>query len=269
MTFLADGYRNVDEAADLTKLKTCLSLMEELPDFQAYKRASYDALRLRPDSQVADIACGLGFDLPRLRQLAPQGTVTGFDLSETFVSFAKSHAECGPKNNQVTVKQGDIHNLDCEAESFDAARIDRSLQHIPDPGAALAEMARIVRPGGIICAAEPDWSSYVIGSAFQETASKITHEFARTFRNPLMGLALVDLLGEGQTLTHHSAHLILLRRFADAEIIFDITQSVQRCTNTNVISAEDAEKFLNDLKTRDQSNRFFARLTVHVVAWQR
>ena len=45
MTFLADSFRQVDNAANLAKLETCLSLMERLPDFQTYKKTSYEALR--------------------------------------------------------------------------------------------------------------------------------------------------------------------------------------------------------------------------------
>ncbi|MES0885053.1 methyltransferase domain-containing protein [Roseibium sp. SCP14] len=268
MTFLADGYRNVDAAVDLAKLKECLSLMEDLPDFQAYKRTSYDALTLDPESRVADVACGLGFDLPRLKQLVPKGTVTGFDLSETFLSHARGHAAdaLGEKATSVTFRQCDVQNIDCDAGLFDAARIDRSLQHIHDPDTAITEMTRIVRSGGIVCAAEPDWSTYVINSDLPEVSGKITRTFARTFRNPLIGRTLGELLGNHLTLTHQSTHPLVLQNFPDAETIFDISETVSRCVTTGDISEDEGTAFLNDLEQRNASGQFFALLTVHVAA---
>ncbi|MEO1115608.1 MAG: methyltransferase domain-containing protein [Pseudomonadota bacterium] len=268
MTFLADGFRQVDNAANLEKLATCLSLMERLPDFQTYKKTSYDALVLGPDSKVADLACGLGFDLPRLKQLVPGGSVTGFDLSESFVKAAQNHVVdvLGTADPSITVRQGDIHALDCEPDLFDAARIDRSLQHIPDPATAIGEMARIVRPGGIVCAAEPDWSSFVVGSDLAGISRHAEDAFRNGFLNPMIGRELIDHLGGHLSITHHSVHPILLKRLADAEIIFDLSVTLQRCVSEKRIPAAEAETFYADLEERDRSHRFFALLNIHVVA---
>nr|WP_319384706.1 methyltransferase domain-containing protein [uncultured Roseibium sp.] len=268
MTFLADGFRQVDNAANRAKLETCLSLMERLPDFQTYKRTSYEALVLGPDSRVADLACGLGFDLPRLKQLVPGGSVTGFDLSDSFVKAAQGHVAdvLGAADPSITVRQGDIHALGCDPDLFDAARIDRSLQHIPDPAAAIGEMARIVRPGGIVCASEPDWSSFVIGSDLAAISRHAEDAFRNGFLNPMIGRELVDLIGGHLPITHHSVHPVLLKRLSDAEIIFDLTETLQRCVAEEKIPAAEAGTFYADLEERDKNHRFFALLNIHVVA---
>ena len=271
MTYLPEGYRDVDAAADLEKLKTCLTVIDRLPDFQTYKHASYEALNLTPRGKVADVACGLGFDLPRLREIVPQGSVTGFDLSNAFLSFAADHASEAMSGDvtSVAVRQSDIHDLDCEADVFDAARIDRSLQHVADPVRAIAEMTRIVRAGGIVCAAEPDWRSYVIGSDLPDVSEKITSEFAKTIRNPHLGRSLVDLLGAELALTHHSAHPLLLRLLPDAEIIFDVKNTVSRSVEAGFITKAEGDAFEKNLEERHASGRFFAHLTVHLVAGQK
>ncbi|WP_305989346.1 methyltransferase domain-containing protein [Roseibium sp. MMSF_3544] len=268
MTFLADAFRQVDTSSDLAKLEICLSLMERLPDFLAYKNMSYDLLALDPDGKVADVACGLGFDLPRLKQLVPTGEVTGFDLSENFVKAAQSNVVdvLGTEDPSVTVRQGDIHALGCEPDLFDAARIDRSLQHIPDPAAAIAGMARIVRPRGIVCAAEPDWSSFVIGSDMPAASRQVEAAFRRGFRNPLIGQQLPAMFGTQLSVTHHSAHPILLRSLSDAEIIFDITHTAERCVESGDMSATESRSFLDNLRKAEETGTFFALLIIHVVS---
>src|SRR6202023_1920244 len=59
-------------------------------------------------------------------------------------------------------RQGDAHHLPFPDLTFDACRVDRVLQHLEDPQRAIAEMARVLKIGGRIAAAEPDWDTLVI-----------------------------------------------------------------------------------------------------------
>lgn len=54
---------------------------------------------------------------------------------------------------------GDALALDEPDDSFDAARCERVLQWVSDPAAAVAELTRVVRPGGRICLIDTDWST--------------------------------------------------------------------------------------------------------------
>ena len=262
-TFLADGFRCVDSAANTEKLSQCLALMEKLPDFRAYKQTSFEALNLRSDSTVADIACGLGFDLLKLHQLVPRGVVTGFDISEEFVATAR---QLVASHESIRVVQGDIRRIECEDSIFDAVRIDRSLQHIEEPDAAISEMARIVRDGGAVVVAEPDWTSYHLVSDNAKVTAVVESEFASTIRNPAIGRQLVDLLSGHLEISHHSVHPILLRSYSDAEIIFDIAQSVHRCCEQQLIANAEGRAFLESLSRRSKNGTFFALLCIHVVS---
>ncbi len=262
-TFLADGFRCVDSAEDAAKLSRCLARMEDLSDFCSYKEKSFEALNLRPDSSVADVACGLGFDLLKLRRLVPRGFVTGYDISEEFVAASRHLAA---PYGSVRVVQGDIQWIDCEDSVFDAVRIDRSLQHIEDPDLAISEMTRMTKGGGTVVAAEPDWSSYQLASDNPEISATVEAEFRSTIRNPVIGRQLVDFMCRHLEIQHHGVHPLLLRSHSDAEIIFDIAQSVQRCCQQGLIENPAGQIFLENLSRRSQNGTFFALLNIHVVS---
>lgn len=270
MKFLAQAYQNADafSGSELENLEGLLHLMAAHPGFQAYKEASYKLLELSPDSHAADVACGLGFDLPHLKALVPRGSVTGFDLSAKFLASAKARiqAAAGGTDASIHFLQSDIKALDADTGAFDAVRIDRSLQHIPEPEVAIAEMLRIVRPGGIICAAEPDWGSFVIASSTPEIATKVAAVYACALVNPRIGRDLVDLIGTQTELTHHSVHSLLFKSLADLNRMCVLGDITARSVEAGVITSSENARFWQDLEERDRAGRCFANLNIHLVS---
>lgn len=261
-TFLADGFRAVD-TEDTEKLGNCLSRIDGLDAFKPYKIASYNALNLSPISKVADVACGLGFDLVRLSERVPDGAVSGFDISEAFVEKALGRIE-GRSN--ITVRQGDLRDLDCPDAVFDCVRVDRSLQHIDDLDAAISEMVRITKRGGRVVAAEPDWSSFRISSSNTKISRLIGDQFASNIRNPVLGSQLADRFSANMEICDHTVHAALLRDLEEAEIVYDLTHTVVRSTNKGLLDKEAAEAFLKDLAYRAARGTFHALLCIHVVS---
>lgn len=270
MRFLAQAYRNADESSDaeLDKMQQLLHIMAAHPDFQAYKEVSYDVLDLKPDGQVADLACGLGFDLPHLKDRVPEGYVTGFDLSAKFLAAAQARIETslGGSDPSIQFRQSDARNIDSDTGWFDAVRIDRSLQHVADPEAALAEMLRILKPGGIVCAAEPDWGSFAIASSHPGILAKIASIYNHAIVNPLIGRALVDMIGAKAHLTHHSVHPLHLRTLSEAKDICTLEDTTDQCFDAGLITNQERDAFWQDLEARDASGRCFVVINIHLVA---
>ena len=69
---------------------------------------------------------------------------------------------------QVRVDQGDAYALPYPDQSFDAAHCERVLLHLEDPSTVLREMRRVLRTGGRMVVAEPDWASLIINSPDHE-----------------------------------------------------------------------------------------------------
>lgn len=104
-----------------------------------------------PGSRWLEVACGPGLIARALS--ARVGSVHGVDLTPAMVELAQQGAiEEGLGN--VTFSLGDAAALDFERSSFDGALTRFSLHHIPAPQRILAEMARVLRPGGWLIVAD-------------------------------------------------------------------------------------------------------------------
>lgn len=102
---------------------------------------------LPPDSvgELLDIGTGTGRMLELLASRARRGV--GIDLSREMLAVARSNLEQkGLANCQV--RQGDMYNLALPNESVDVVTVHQVLHYADDPAAAVAEAARVLRPGG-------------------------------------------------------------------------------------------------------------------------
>jgi len=95
---------------------------------------------VRPGDRVLDSCCGTG-DLA-LASLQAGGRVTGLDFSERMLERARR------KSGEIEWVQGDALALPFENDSFDAATVGFGVRNLEDLDRGLAELARVLRPGG-------------------------------------------------------------------------------------------------------------------------
>lgn len=95
--------------------------------------------------RILDAGCGTG---ATMRALEPLGEVWGCDLSEEALAMSR---ERGAQHLRCC----DVTGLQFEDASFDAVVTADVLEHVPDDRRAVAEMARVLRPGGVLVAAVP------------------------------------------------------------------------------------------------------------------
>ena len=109
---------------------------------------------LSDGDRVLDVGCGTGSLTFALPEIANVAAVTGIDLTEPFVEFARAHNT----DPRISFQSADARVLPFEDNSFDQAFSMLVLQFIPDAAGAVAEMRRVVRPGGTVTAAV--WDDY-------------------------------------------------------------------------------------------------------------
>ena len=94
-----------------------------------------------PTASVLDCACGSGMLAAAVRRLTV-GRVVGLDFSPQMLVRARAQV------SGVEFVEGDATSLEYADGSFDGVTIGFGLRNLPDPHAGIAEMARVIRPGG-------------------------------------------------------------------------------------------------------------------------
>lgn len=111
--------------------------------------AAYLIERLVPGTDVLDVGCGPGTITVDIAGRVAPGQVVGIDAAAEVVDAARAEA-AGVTN--VELRVDDVFALQVDDASFDVVHAHQVLQHLTDPVAALREMRRACRPGGVVAA---------------------------------------------------------------------------------------------------------------------
>ena len=112
-----------------------------------------ETLRPQADERVLEIGVGTGYYSLDLAEWIPEGELELFDLQREFLDHAMERAnERGLRN--VSATQGDATSLPHADDAFDAVVLTAVLGEIPDREAALAEIARVLKPDGRLIVGE-------------------------------------------------------------------------------------------------------------------
>ncbi|HEX4064313.1 MAG TPA: methyltransferase domain-containing protein [Streptosporangiaceae bacterium] len=122
----------------------------------AENSAGYLLPWLSDTARVLDIGCGPGTITADLAARVPGGTIVAIDAAADVVALAQQEADRRGQAN-VRCEVGDAYQLAFADDSFDVVHAHQVLQHLSHPVAALAEMRRVCRPGGVIAARDADY----------------------------------------------------------------------------------------------------------------
>jgi len=196
-----------------------LERMYSTPAVVEQRARTRSALAIRPGERGLDIGCGPGFLLCEMaKDAGAKGHVAGIDASADMVEAARRRAEHQDLKERTDIRVGDATRLDQAHGSLDfvtAVQVYLYVRHIER---ALAEAARVLKPGGRLVVVDTDWDSCVWRTSDRERQRRMMDAWARQFAQPHLPPLLPRLLaGAGLELQAVEAiPLINLRYEADS-----------------------------------------------------
>jgi demethylmenaquinone methyltransferase/2-methoxy-6-polyprenyl-1,4-benzoquinol methylase len=120
-----------------------------------WRRFAVTQTGLAPGDSALDVCCGTGMlALELAKVVAPGGRVLGLDFATSMLKVASRRLAASPYRHLVKLVEGNAMKLPFPDNTFNAATIAFGLRNLPDVKQGLAEMQRVVRPGGRVVSLE-------------------------------------------------------------------------------------------------------------------
>jgi ubiquinone/menaquinone biosynthesis C-methylase UbiE len=217
------------------------------------------AARLKPGDTVVEVGCGTGITLADLATaVGPGGRALGFEPQPVFAELARGRlAERGLEHASVEI--GTAEAIPLGDATVDAAVAQTVLVHVPGAAAALAEMCRVVLPGGRVASIDQDGDALVIDHPDKELTRRLVtfssdHRYAdgwtgrrlpRMFRAAGLSDVTVTMRCHLETEPGNFLHAMALR-LADIAL------------ETGALNEEEWHRWTGGLAELAESGSFFA-----------
>lgn len=229
------------------------------------------ALRLPASAQILEVGCGTGAMLRALvRRPDFAGRAVGIDQSPVFVDAAKRFAMAEGVSERVDFMVGDAHAIAFPDASFDAVIVNTVMSHVSEPGTVLAEVARVLRPGGKVAIFDGDYASLTYAHPDAELGQKMDRALANaTFNNPRImrdlarllpahGLSIVSAWGDAVTEIGRGS---FFKTFAETYVSYVV--------DAGFLPAEEVRAWHDDQQHAMENGTFFAGCTYYTFIAER
>lgn len=167
------GFGAVDQQPDPSFLVATMEVTAQWPAVRQLRAWEREHLALGPGAAVLDVGCGIG-EVARAyaADVGPDGRIVGIDASTAMLDVARARALA--ESVDVVFRTGDALAIDEPDSSFDACRAERVLQWLPELERPVAEMMRVLRPGGRLCLIDTDWRTFAVDLPDLALAARLT-----------------------------------------------------------------------------------------------
>ena len=260
------GWGRIDKTADPAGYIDYLRSISAIEAVQRWKEKTFQLMGVEPGQRVLDVGCGRGDEVMALARLVGErGRSVGIDASGAMVAQAAQRAK--DAGLHVEVRVADAHALPFADGTFDASRIERTLQHLADPACAIAELHRVTRPGGRVVAADPDWATLAVDAPDAEATALVVEAHVAHVANGTIGRQLLRRFSDaGFEAIACDVTGFWLTDLAVADPILGLTEAAHEAVSDGLISAERSAAWLDSLASANARQRFFVSLTAFIVS---
>jgi SAM-dependent methyltransferase len=259
-------FADIDRSDDPDYFAHLLIRAQSCPGAQEGRAAARERLRLQAGHMVLDAGCGPDREAVELaRIVGPGGRAVGIDFSQAMIARARSCPDA--QGLPVDFVVGDAHRLPFANATFDACRAGSLLINVVEPDRVLAELTRVVKPGGRVVVLDSDNDTLFVDSPYPEITRTVVHSVTDSEHNGAIGRQLPGLLRQqGLTELEIWTGVVLL----DFEVIRLFVEGVvDRAVREGRLSPDEVARWWDSLRRADTAGTFTAGKTLFVVAGTR
>jgi ubiquinone/menaquinone biosynthesis C-methylase UbiE len=259
-------FTEVDRSQDPDFFVRFMDEAQKPAGIRSSKQLMLERMALKPGEAVLEVGCGPGSDILELVEVVgPAGRLVGLDASEVMIAEARRRADAS--RAPVTFEIGDVHTLPFPDGIFDVCRAARLLEHVPDAGPALAEMARVTRTGGRIVVFDFDWDTLIIDHPDKATTRTVISSYSDSIRNGWVGRQLPRLLKEQGLQVSSVDPVQVFVHYALAELF--LGSHLAQLQATGVLSPGAAQQWWERLREADAHGCLLVSFTGFVVVGEK
>jgi SAM-dependent methyltransferase len=254
------GFTSVDTQANPGAWIDVLDRVRAEPQYAAYKKRVAELLRPNEGGRYLEVGTGTGSDALALASRF-RVEVVGVDISRAMVEEAQRR---GLRDAHVARAEA----LPFEADAFEGCWADRTVQHLEDPQAALAEMIRVTKPGGRVVVADPDYDTQVVDVADQELARRVLRFRADyALRNGTLAHRMAGLFVQaGVTDVEVEAATIVLRDYTALDNVLGLRSWAATAEARGVLDADDVAAWEQTVDAAVAEGRFLYSFSLFLTA---
>lgn len=228
-----------------------------MPEIAYQRSRTMATLNLQAGESVLDVGCGMGLMTQDLAlAVGSGGQVVGVDNSEPMLRLARER--CGDLP-QVELRSGSVDQLTDPDNSFDAIVCAQLLLYLPDVPKVLAELRRVLKPGGRIAVVETDWRQVLFNSSDDLFIKRLLKDWEASVPSPhLPGKLRKLLLRVGfAAVTIEAIPIINTCYLADNYSTSFVDYMLSSQLETENITQAQADDYVTDLQMRSENNDYF------------
>lgn len=263
-TNFSTSWTRVDQTTDPSFYARLLEATraQELDHARRDPDSAFGILGLHPGLRLLDVGCGTGDYLRVMAALVAPGDAIGIDLSAELIKRAELLSPVDQAN--LSFQVADVYDLPFDDSSFERVTATQLMLHLTDPWKAIAELRRVLVPGGRVSIAEWDWDSTCLAVTDRGLGRRFTHLLCDQMHNGLIVRELVWRLAQYGFIDVDVAAQVRISRDLGAAHEWLIQPAIDEFVRIEALTKAEGTRLLDDLHERSATGRYFLARTYYV-----